>query len=259
MCTSATMLYCILLLSIAVATQANIYLPSVNVIAKNPCGLFGCNSRRNYMLTDFMREMIDSISSKQLGNELADAPDPYFMEYPEKAKELPLELPADYDAIDTLNPNPSIRDQEYLQHSTLWSHQHINNNNNNKGNGRHRIQSAGIKGIKDEKTENPLPAYCTPPNPCPIGYTSKNNCLTNFENTATFSRDYQSAQDCMCDTEHMLECSGDSGSNNNNNLSNMQISNPDFDQIVEQFQEENPFFQGEKLPIAAKKGIHVID
>jgi len=25
------------------------------------------------------------------------------------------------------------------------------------------------------------------------------------------------------------------------------------------FQEENPFFQGEKLPIAAKKGIHVID
>lgn len=38
----------------------------------------------------------------------------------------------------------------------------------------------------------------------------------------------------MCDTEHMLECSGDSG--NSNNLSNMHISNSDFDQIVEQFQ-----------------------
>jgi len=114
----------------------------------------------------------------------------------------------------------------------------------------------------------------------------------------------------MCDTEHMLECSSDSG--NSNSLSNMHISNPDFDQIVEEFQvtktasqinyqtnltnqnhksisfslkknlnskkipnsvikhiyimlirhffqEENPFFQGEKLPIAAKKGIHVID
>ncbi|XP_032691252.1 uncharacterized protein LOC116853974 isoform X2 [Odontomachus brunneus] len=228
--------YCMLLLSIAVATQANVYLPSI---------------KEEHMLTDtLLRELIID----QLGNEFADAPDPYFLEYPEKAKELPLELPADYDGIDTLNPNPSIRDQEYLQHSTLWSHQRVNNN---KGNDRHRIQSAGLKGIKDEKTENPLPAYCTPPNPCPVGYTSENNCLTNFENTAAFSRDYQSAQDCMCDTEHMLECSGDSG--NSNNLSNMHISNSDFNQIVEQFQEENPFFQGEKLPIAAKKGIHVID
>ncbi|CAL1683365.1 unnamed protein product [Lasius platythorax] len=190
-----------------------------------------------------------------MGNELANAADTY-LEYPEKVKELPLELPGDYDGMDTLNPNPSIRDQEYLQHSTLWSHQRVNNNNN-KGNDRHKIQSTGLKGIKDEKTENPLPAYCTPPNPCPVGYTSENNCLTDFENTAAFSRDYQSAQDCMCDTEHMLECSGDT--ENSNGLSNVQISNSDFDQIVEQFQEENPFFQGEKLPIAAKKGIHVIN
>ncbi|EZA50987.1 Neuroendocrine protein 7B2 [Ooceraea biroi] len=188
-------------------------------------------------------------------NELEDAADPY-LEYPEKAKKLPMELPADYDGMDTLNPNPSIRDQEYLQHSTLWSHQRINNNNDGKTNDRHRIQLGSLKGIKDEKAENPLPAYCTPPNPCPIGYTSENNCLINFENTAAFSRDYQSAQDCMCDTEHMLECSSDT---NSNSISNMHISNSDFDQIVEQFQEDNPFFQGEKLPIAAKKGIHVID
>lgn len=116
-------------------------------------------------MTDaLLRELIN-----QMGNELANAADTY-LEYPEKVKELPLELPADYDGMDTLNPNPSIRDQEYLQHSTLWSHQR--NNNNNKGNDRHRIQ-AGLKGIKDEKTENPLPAYCTPPNPCPVGYTSE--------------------------------------------------------------------------------------
>jgi hypothetical protein len=64
-------------------------------------------------------------------------------------------------------------------------------------------------------------------------FTGENNCLTNFENTAAFSRDYQSAQDCMCDTEHMLECSSDT---NSNSLSNIHISNSDFDQIVEQFQ-----------------------
>jgi len=104
-------------------------------------------------------------------NELLDTADPY-LEYPEKAKELPVELSVDYDGIDTLNPNPSIRDQEYLQHSTLWSHQRVNNNNG-KSNDQHRIQSAGLTGIKDEKAENLLPAYCTPPNPCPIGYTSK--------------------------------------------------------------------------------------
>ncbi|XP_029177051.1 uncharacterized protein LOC114945124 [Nylanderia fulva] len=231
------MLYYILSLSIVVAAQANVYLPSI---------------KEESLLTDaLLRELIN-----QMGNELANAGDPY-LEYPEKVKELPLELPTDYDGMDTLNPNPSIRDQEYLQHSTLWSHHRINNNNNNnKGNDRHRIQ-AGLKGIKDEKTENPLPAYCTPPNPCPVGYTSENNCLTNFENTAAFSRDYQSAQDCMCDTEHMLECSNDAG--NSNGLSNVQITNSDFDQIVEQFQEDNLFLQGEKLPIAAKKGIHVVD
>nr|XP_012224462.1 PREDICTED: uncharacterized protein LOC105673421 [Linepithema humile] len=229
------MLYYILLLSIAVAAQTNAYLPS----------------KEEHTWSDTLRELI-----YRMGNELDNTVYSY-SDYPDnKVKEFPVELPADYDGLDTLNPNPSIRDQEYLQHSTLWSHRFNNNNNNDKSNDRHKIQS-NLKGIKDEKTENPLPAYCTPPNPCPVGYTSENNCLTNFENTAAFSRDYQSAQDCMCDTEHMLECSNDSG--NSNSLSNIHISNPDFDQIVEEFQEENPFFQGEKLPIAAKKGIHVID
>lgn len=89
-----------------------------------------------------------------------------------------------------------------------------------------------IFGAKSEKSDNVLPAYCNPPNPCPIGYTSKqadldretfwNNdpigdlltwyhsgddgCLEEFENTAAFSRQYQIAQDCMCDTEHMFDC-----------------------------------------------------
>lgn len=212
--------------------------------------------KQEHLFTDILlRELVD-----RMGNEFVDVPENY-MDFPygsrlqndyEKVKEIPAEMPLDYDGIDTPNPNPSIRDQEYLQHSSLWSHQRLNNNIVND---RHRIQAAGLKGIKDEKTETNLPAYCTPPNPCPIGYSSEDHCITNFENTAAFSRDYQSAQDCMCDTEHMLDCSG--GSESNNALSNMRISNSDFDQIVEQFQHENPFFQGEKLPIAAKKGINV--
>ena len=35
-----------------------------------------------------------------------------------------------------------------------------------------------------------LPAYCDPPNPCPIGYTAKDGCISleDFENTSEFSR-----------------------------------------------------------------------
>ena len=51
-----------------------------------------------------------------------------------------------------------------------------------------------------------LPAYCDPPNPCPIGYTSADGCIEDFENTSEFSRRYQSSQKCICDTEHMFDC-----------------------------------------------------
>jgi hypothetical protein len=36
------------------------------------------------------------------------------------------QFPLDYDPLgDSGNPNPSIRDQEYLQHSSLWGHQYM--------------------------------------------------------------------------------------------------------------------------------------
>lgn len=232
--------YCILLLLIAVTTQALVYLPPT--------------IREEHYRPDNRLEMFDDVV-----NELIDAANSYadYLDNSrltsdfDKPKEIPIDLPADYDNVDSFNPNPSIRDQEYLQHSTLWSHQRPNGYY--RGNDRHRI--GGSKNTKDEKTENALPAYCTPPNPCPIGYTSENNCLVEFENTAAFSRHYQSVQDCMCDTEHMADCPSNSVSSSG--LPGMRISNSDFDQIVEEFQEKNPFFQGEKLPIAAKKGTNV--
>lgn len=85
-------------------------------------------------------------------------------------KEIPLELPYDYDDMESLEPKANIRDQEYLQHSSLWSHQPLDNY---KTNDRHKIKP--LQKSKDEKNEanHQLPAYCTPPNPCPVGYTSK--------------------------------------------------------------------------------------
>ncbi|VDN53492.1 unnamed protein product [Dracunculus medinensis] len=56
------------------------------------------------------------------------------------------------------------------------------------------------------KSDNVLPAYCEPPNPCPLGYVAADGCLEEFENSAEFSRNYQSNQNCICDQEHMFNC-----------------------------------------------------
>lgn len=55
------------------------------------------------------------------------------------------------------------------------------------------------------KSDNVLPAYCEPPNPCPLGYTAADGCLEEFENSAEFSRNYQANQECICDQEHMFK------------------------------------------------------
>ena len=97
--------------------------------------------------------------------------------------------------------------------------------------------------ISGDKSDNVLPAYCNPPNPCPIGYTGSSDrlilslclrldldgfylppgedgCREEFENTASFSRNYQASQDCMCDTEHMFDCpaTSEKGGNGKNRV-----------------------------------------
>lgn len=37
-------------------------------------------------------------------------------------------------------------------------------------------------------------------------FPEEDGCITDFENTAAFSREYQESQECMCDSEHMFEC-----------------------------------------------------
>lgn len=69
-----------------------------------------------------------------------------------------------------------------------------------------KILKAKGQEIPEVKTDSVLPAYCNPPNPCPVGYTEADGCIETFENSAAFSRAYQASQDCMCDTEHMFDC-----------------------------------------------------
>jgi len=44
-------------------------------------------------------------------------------------------------------------------------------------------------------------------------FLAEDGCLEDFENTAAFSREYQSSQECMCDTEHMFDCPGNTDEN----------------------------------------------
>lgn len=160
-----------------------------------------------------------------------------------------------------LAAEPSIRDQEYLEHSSLFGHQYVQGG---AGEGHQRLKPDGsVKNIQVIKTDAALPAYCNPPNPCPVGYTGQNitirlcsdlctnlicgtaedGCIEEFVNSAAFSREYQAAQECMCDTEHMFDCPGSSGNEDTEldtlarTLSNREFDGATLDQLAESFAE----------------------
>uniref|UniRef100_A0A0B7B9I4 Neuroendocrine protein 7B2 n=1 Tax=Arion vulgaris TaxID=1028688 RepID=A0A0B7B9I4_9EUPU len=87
------------------------------------------------------------------------------------------------------------RDQEHLEHSDLHGFQSVSGGT-----------VEGAPNIKQVKSDKQLPAYCNPPNPCPVGKTAKDNCVENFENTADNNQKLLSQQECPCDTEHMFTC-----------------------------------------------------
>lgn len=172
----------------------------------------------------FLREIVNRLGK--------DLPDLAYMDFPESR--LPLGLrslgrdledeqffPIDYDSLGDNNIHPSLRDQEFLEHSSLFGNQYVSGG---AGEGKQILRPEGsLKNIHEVKSDSTLPAYCNPPNPCPVGYTgstptyhldkknkvqfiAEQGCIEDFENTASYSRRYQAAQDCMCDTEHMFEC-----------------------------------------------------
>ncbi|KAK5643218.1 hypothetical protein RI129_007063 [Pyrocoelia pectoralis] len=185
-------------------------------------------------------------------------------------------FPLDYDGLGENNLHPSLRDQEFLQQNSLWGNQFVSGG---AGEGIQRLKPEGtFKNKQEIKTDATLPAYCTPPNPCPLGYTAEHGCLESFENTASFSRRYQAAQDCMCDSEHMFDCPNPADSSPEDDtfdaLNDLEFNrflqrtmqvDPSLQHknlVAKKFTEKksyngNPFLAGERLPVAAKKGTKV--
>merc|ERR1712168_920607 len=117
-----------------------------------------------------------------------------------------------------------------------------------------RGSSSSSSQLGDRRKSSLLPAYCDPPNPCPKGYTTQDGCIEEFENKADFSRVYQSSQSCMCDTEHMFTCP-------QANIDVYRMTKREGDDGIDlpenPFEDgpTNPYLEGFKLPIAAKKGL----
>lgn len=62
------------------------------------------------------------------------------------------------------------------------------------------------------------------------GVLEDQQCISwdKFENTASFSRNYQASQDCMCDTEHMFDCPSQASRQDMNDV----FDNLDFDRFM---------------------------
>lgn len=203
---------------------------------------------------------------------------------------------------DILLPREPVPRKEFLEHSSLYGHQYMQGG---AGEGTQRLKPDGsVANIQVIKSDSVLPAYCNPPNPCPVGYTGDDGCLDEFSNTADFSKEYQASQECMCDNEHMFACPGSTDENELETLArsiqNEGLMDSTMDKILENMhtppnhkvvakkffikrsgnaqvkkvvkrsvgsskmskkssksKAKNPFLQGDKLPVVAKKSPHL--
>ncbi|KAG5895101.1 hypothetical protein JTB14_036376 [Gonioctena quinquepunctata] len=228
-----------ILLLILFMTEAYCYMPA---------------GKDNFFSGYFLRDLVNRINGKGIsegdGVSYLDFTDGLALDsrsLPRGLEEEPM-FPLDYDTMRGFNVHPR---EEYLQPSSLWGKQYISGG---AGEGNQLLHPEGIKNKQEVKTDSTLPAYCNPPNPCPVGYTEGQGCIVDFENTASFSRRYQASQDCMCDTEHMFECP------NSNSMDDDNVDMMDdfgFNTLIKS-KKINPFLMGEKLPVAAKKGNNVL-
>ena len=70
---------------------------------------------------------------------------------------------------DILLPREPVPRKEFLEHSSLYGHQYVQGG---AGEGSQHLKPDGsIQNVQVIKSDSVLPAYCNPPNPCPVGYT----------------------------------------------------------------------------------------
>lgn len=174
--------------------------------------------------------------------------------------------PEEYDEIRTEH-----RDMETPSHSSLGEgFQYVQGG---AGEGSQHLHPDGSAQNQNEvKSDEELPAYCNPPNPCPLNYHGEDCDSRPYEEfTAEYSKYYQEDQDCMCDDDHN-DCSNHvnkkSSDGQINYIKDLQLNKKDerFSAVVakksprmkrdlgsQQKHKINPYLQGERLNHVAKK------
>jgi len=116
------------------------------------------------------------------------------------------------------------KDEEMESHSSIGAgYQYVSGG---AGEGNQHLHPEGDVANKAEvKSDEDLPAYCDPPNPCPVGYTGDDCDKRPFhEFTAEFSKIYQEKQNCMCDDDHN-DCQKSTSKSNAGEQTNELINN----------------------------------
>lgn len=153
-----------------------------------------------------------------------------------------------------------LRDHEYLEHSSFNDgFQYISGG---AGEGEQHLKPAGTQQNTPEvKSDEALPFYCHPPNPCPKGFKGKDGCHEMIEDTAEFQQEWilkmQKKGMCDCDEEHMFRCPK---SIQDNKVTAEEQSNYQLDKILDnlfegQEKSQNPYInkQEKRKFLVAKK------
>lgn len=121
------------------------------------------------------------------------------------------DLPVARDRTDRTTGQADIRDSEYLGHSSSEAQSAYIHVSGGAGEGTQHLNPEGMyENIHQVKSDEALPFYCHPPNPCPKGFTKENGCQEYIDDTAEAQRrwigEMQARGLCKCDEEHMINC-----------------------------------------------------
>jgi hypothetical protein len=128
--------------------------------------------------------------------------------------------------------------------------------------------NGALKNIHQVKSDESLPFYCHPPNPCPKGFTSNDGCQESIEDTAEVQKAWIEKMMqkglCNCDEEHMFDCPTGSQSDNDDDDRQTSIRNNALDDVLnrilgdKQDNVDNPYVGGQKRQtLVAKKSPRV--
>jgi len=112
-------------------------------------------------------------------------------------------------ALDSRSLSPVVKDVEYEAAGPgPEGFQYISGG---AGEGlQHLTPEGGQNNTQEVKTDQSLPFYCHPPNPCPKGFTAADGCDENVTDTAeaqkAFINEAMRSGACACDDEHMFNC-----------------------------------------------------